>query len=172
MTAAGQAGQLLPGSDGSAATLFRLATLNSAYAAALDSDRLEAWPDFFEPHCLYKITSAENYRQGHEAGIIYADTRAMLADRVSSLRRANIYERQSYRHIIGMPVVVSAAGMEIVAETPFVVIRTMRDGRMDLFAAGVYRDRVRANDDQPWRFAERVVVCDSGRFDTLVAIPL
>ena len=27
----------------------------------------------------------------------------MLADRVLALRRANIYERQTYRHIVGMP---------------------------------------------------------------------
>lgn len=159
-------------SGDNAAMLFRLAMLNSAYAAALDSDRLEAWPDFFEPRCLYKITSAENYRQGYEAGIIYADSRAMLADRVSSLRRANIYERQSYRHIIGMPMISSTGDKQIVAETPFLVVRTMRDGHMDLFAAGMYRDLVCTHLDQSWRFAERIVVCDSNRFDTLVAIPL
>jgi hypothetical protein len=51
-------------------------------------------------------------------------------------------------------------------------VRTMRDGRMDLFAAGVYLDRVRGDADGRLRFAERVVVCDSSRFDTLVAIPL
>ena len=30
-------------------------------------------------------------------------SRAMLTDRVAALREANIYERQSYRHIVGMP---------------------------------------------------------------------
>ena len=48
----------------------------------------------------------------------------------------------------------------------------MRDGRMDLFAAGVYLDRVRNYADGSLRFAQRLVVCDSSRFDTLVAIPL
>jgi 3-phenylpropionate/cinnamic acid dioxygenase small subunit len=38
-------------------------------------------------------------RRGYGAGIIYADSRAMLRDRVTALRTANIYERQSYRHI-------------------------------------------------------------------------
>jgi hypothetical protein len=47
----------------------------------------------------------------------------------------------------------------------------MRDGRMDLFAAGVYLDRVR-DDEGRLRFAERIVVCDSSRIDTLLAIPL
>ena len=65
----------------------------------------------------------------------------MLTDRVAALREANIYERQSYRHIVGMPAL--RTGEDITAETPFLVVRTMRDGRMDLFAAGVYLDRVR-----------------------------
>ena len=151
------------------AILFEVSALNAANAAALDADRLEEWPDFFTEQCLYKITSAENRRRGYEAGIVYADSRAMLADRVLALRQANIYERQAYRHIIGLPVLEHREG--IVAQTPFTVVRTMRDGRMDLFVAGVYADRVVADGDA-LKFAERVVVCDSSRFDTLLAIPL
>ncbi len=146
--------------------LMHLMQLNAEYAAALDEDRLEAWPDFFVFDCLYKITSADNMRDGNEAGIVYADSRAMLADRVLALRRANIYERQSYRHIIGLPRLTGAD----TAETPFVVVRTMRDGRMDLFVAGRYVDRLDVTDGL--RFRERIVICDSARFDTLVAIPL
>ena len=52
------------------------------------------------------------------------------------------------------------------------MIRTMRDGRMDLFAAGVYLDRLREDTDGSLRFVERLVICDSSRFDTLLAIPL
>ena len=54
---------------------------------------------------------------------------AMLADRVMALRQANVYERQMYRHIIGMPTLGAATGDVIEAETPFLVVRTMRDGR-------------------------------------------
>ncbi len=153
-----------------AETLFRLSSLNTAYASCIDADRLEDWPAFFVERCLYKITSADNHKRGYAAGIVYADSRAMLEDRVSALRNANIYERHSYRHIVGMPLLVSSAD-ETAAETPFVVIRTMRDGRMDLFATGVYLDRVR-EDDGRLRFVERLVICDSQRFDTLLAIPL
>lgn len=147
--------------------LMRLMQLNAEYAAVLDEDRLEAWPDFFIADCLYKITSADNVRMGNEAGVVYADSRAMLADRILALRRANIYERQSYRHIIGLPRLTGAA----TAETPFLVVRTMRDGRMDLFVAGRYVDRLEDSEGL-LQFRERIVICDSGRFDTLVAIPL
>lgn len=153
----------------SADLLYRIAALNAEYAAAIDDDRLEEWPAFFEADCLYKITSADNLRDGNEAGIVYADNRAMLDDRVLALRRANIYERQMYRHIVGTPRLLDLAA--ITAETPFIVVRTMRDGRMDLFAAGRYRDRLR-DDNGVLRLQERIVICDSSHFDTLVAIPL
>ena len=148
-----------------------IAELNAAYASAIDNDRLEEWPEFFVEDCLYKITSAENHRRGYSAGIVYADSRAMLRDRVTALRIANIYERQSYRHIIGLPVLGASGPDSIAAETPFLVARIMRDGRTDLFATGVYIDRIR-DEAGGLRFAERIVVCDSSHFDTLLAIPL
>jgi 3-phenylpropionate/cinnamic acid dioxygenase small subunit len=150
-------------------TLFRLAALNTEYATCIDADRLEDWPGLFLDQCLYKITTADNHRRGYAAGLVYADSRAMLTDRVAALREANIYERQSYRHIVGLPAL--HPGEDMTAETPFLVVRTMRDGRMDLFAVGVYLDRVR-EDGGRLRFAERIVVCDSSRIDTLLAIPL
>jgi len=151
--------------------LLRVAELNASYAAAIDADRLEAWPDFFVDDCLYKITSAENYRRGYSAGIVYADSRAMLRDRVTALRTANIYERQSYRHIVGLPVLGATRADRIAAETAFLVLRVMRDGRTDTFATGVYVDRI-CDEGGSLRFAERIVVCDSSHFDTLLAIPL
>jgi 3-phenylpropionate/cinnamic acid dioxygenase small subunit len=148
--------------------LLRVAALNAAYAATIDQDRLEAWPGFFVEDCLYKITSAANHRAGYAAGIVYADSRAMLRDRVTALRTANIFERHSYRHIVGLPV-IGADGDT--AETPFLVARIMRDGRTDLFVTGVYLDRLR-DEAGDLRFVERIVVCDSSFFDTLLAIPL
>ncbi len=152
-------------------SILRVAELNAAYAAAIDHDRLEAWPDFFVDDCLYKITSAGNHRRGYTAGIVYADSRAMLRDRVTALRTANIYERQSYRHIIGLPLILSMGPDGIESETPFMVARIMRDAKTDLFATGIYLDKLR-DDSGQLSFIERVVVCDSGHFDTLLAIPL
>jgi anthranilate 1,2-dioxygenase small subunit/terephthalate 1,2-dioxygenase oxygenase component beta subunit len=152
-------------------TILRLAQLNAAYGAAIDQDRLEVWPDFFTDDCLYKITSADNHKAGMQAGIVYADSQAMLRDRITALRTANIYERQAYRHIIGLPLVVADADGLIEAETPFIVARITRNARTDLFATGVYRDRV-LDSGGTLRFRQRIVVCDSSHFDTLLAIPL
>jgi 3-phenylpropionate/cinnamic acid dioxygenase small subunit len=152
--------------------LTRIAALNAACARALDSDRLEEWPGFFREACLYRVTTADNYAKGYQAGLIYADSRAMLIDRITALRQANIYERQRYRHVLGMPLIDGERNGLTTVETSFIVVRTMRDGQMMVFAAGVYLDRIAQDPDGALRYAERIVVCDSQRIDTLLAIPL
>ena len=95
----------------------------------------------------------------------------MLTDRVTALREANIYERQGYRHLVGLPAILGETDGGVRADTPFLVVRIMRDGAMDLFATGRYLD-VLVEVGDALRFRERVVVCDSSRIDTLLAIPI
>ena len=151
--------------------LDRIMAVQAAYIRCIDSNELEAWPDFFTEQCLYKVTTTENHKQGFEAGIIYADSKGMLIDRIAALREANIYEKQSYRHILGLPTIVSNGGGEAECETPFMVARIMHDGQTDLFATGRYLDTCRMA-GKNLKFARKIVVCDSSRIDTLLAIPL
>lgn len=153
-------------------TFLRVSLFNAAYARCIDADELEAWPDFFEDPCLYTITSDDNYRNGLPAGVIFCDSQAMLRDRVSALREANIYERQRYRHLLGMPASVDVTADGIKAETPLAVYRIMRDGSTQLFVTGRYVDTLREMAGGALKLTERRVVCDSSTFDTLVAIPL
>ena len=51
------------------------------------------------------------------------------------------------------------------------VVRIMRDGTSDLFATGRYLDRYEIQNETAL-LKERIVVCDSSRIDTLLAIPL
>jgi anthranilate 1,2-dioxygenase small subunit len=103
--------------------------------------------------------------------VIYADSPGMLHDRVAALREANVYERHTYRHLVGLPAIVGESDGLVRAETPFLVVRIMRDGRMDLFATGRYLDVV-VDAHGVLLLRERRVVCDGNRFDTLLAIPL
>ncbi len=154
-----------------AITLDRIVALQAAYIRCIDTGALEDWPGFFTEDCLYKVTTAENHASGFEAGIIYADTRNMLTDRVLALRQANIYEKQSYRHILGLPTVLENGGGTARTETPFLVVRVMHDGETAVFATGVYLDTLR-DEGSALKFASRIAVCDSSRIDTLMAIPL
>lgn len=152
--------------------MLQVCAFNAAYARTIDNDALEQWPAYFTERCHYRITHVENEREGLPAGVVWADSRAMLEDRVSALREANIYERQRYRHLLGMPVIGEASGdASLTAETPFIVARIMATGQTELFATGVYRDRFERQGDR-LLLAERVAVCDSTVTDTLLALPL
>ena len=151
--------------------LLRLCAFNAAYARTIDNDALEDWPAFFTEDCHYRITHIENHREGLPAGIVWADSRAMLEDRVAALREANIYERQRYRHVLGIPHVLASDAGGIRAETPFVVVRIMAGGESLLFASGAYHDRF-VDKGGDLLLAERVAVCDSTSTDTLLALPL
>ncbi|AJW94520.1 aromatic-ring-hydroxylating dioxygenase subunit beta [Burkholderia gladioli] len=148
-----------------------IARAQAEYVRCIDDGDLAQWPDFFTAECTYKVTTADNHRRGMPGAMIYAASRGMLADRVASLRDANIYERHAYRHLLGQPYVVSADGGEARSETSFVVARVMRDGSTDLFATGRYCD-IYAVTDSGVKLRERIVVCDSSRIDTLLALPL
>ncbi len=151
--------------------LLSLCAFNAAYARAIDSDALEEWPAFFTEDCHYRITNVDNERDGLPAGIVFADSRAMLEDRIAALREANIYERHRYRHLLSVPMLESADDAVTVARTTFMVARIMHTGETMLYATGEYRDRfVQAGGKL--LLAERVAVCDSTVTDTLLALPL
>jgi anthranilate 1,2-dioxygenase small subunit len=148
---------------------FAVERLHARYAHALDADQLEEWPGFFTQNGRYRITTAENEERGLPLPVLYAEGRAMLRDRIASLRHANIYEPQRYRHLVSATVVEEIDAEHVKSVANFVVIRIMQSGDTLLFASGRYVDRILLAD---MLYEERVVVCDSRRFDTLLAIPL
>jgi anthranilate 1,2-dioxygenase small subunit len=148
-----------------------IARSQAQYVRCIDDGPLESWPDFFADECVYRITTADNHRNGLPAGLIWADSKGMLTDRVSALREANIYERHAYRHIIGQPAIMAERGDEVDSETSFLVVRITGDGPSDVFATGRYVDTY-AIVDEKVLLRSRVVVCDSSEIDTLLALPL
>ena len=150
---------------------LELGELYAAYAHCLDADKLEAWPDFFTEDCFYRVTSAENYEASLPLGLIYATSRNMVKDRVSALREANIYEPQRYRHLVSSIRITGEVAEALNLEANFLVIRTMQEGDMTIFAAGRYVDRV-VQTAEGWKFARKDVVLDSRQIDTLLAIPI
>ena len=117
---------------------LELDALYADYAHCLDNDALEEWPKFFTDDCGYRIISAENFEAGLPLGIVYATSKAMLVDRVMALRKANIYEPQRYRHMVGAirigPWDDDEAAGALAVTANVIVVRTMQDGAMMLFA--------------------------------------
>jgi anthranilate 1,2-dioxygenase small subunit len=141
------------------------------YCSIIDNGELEAWPALFTEDGNYRITTRTDYEAGRDFGIWYCSNRNMLEDRVLAIRGVNVYEPHVYRHIVGPTEVVAASGNEAVCETSYVVIRTDVDGDMTVFSAGKFVDRV-AFEPERALIKSRIVVADSARFDTLVALPI
>jgi anthranilate 1,2-dioxygenase small subunit len=149
----------------------RVERLQTEYVRCIDEGRYEEWPDFFTEKCIYRVISRDNYKRGMLVGYLFCDSRGMLRDRISSLRRANIYEPHTYRHVVSSTSADSDGEGGYVAQTNYIVARIMHDGRQDLFSTGCYMDRI-VEDEGRLRFKERVVVCDSSRIDSLLVVPL
>ena len=148
-----------------------ITALMAEYAHCIDDDRLEDWPGLFTDPCLYRIATRENEKRGLPASIILCDTRAMLMDRVVSVRHANVFEPHFYRHMISCLRVLDVAGSDYRLQSNYLVTRTMLDGTMAVFSTGEYQDLI-VLDGEGAQFKERVVVCDHGKINNLIALPL
>ena len=153
------------------ALLARIQRLHTAYVHAIDDDRLEEWPGLFTDDGLYRVLTRENLELDLPLGLVHCVGTAMMRDRISALRTANIFEPHTYRHLIAAAEITEAAASGHRVRSNFAVIRTMHSGAMSVFACGTYLDRIVETADG-LKFAERLAVCDSRSIDTLLVIPL
>jgi anthranilate 1,2-dioxygenase small subunit len=149
----------------------RIEDLIHDYAHAIDDDRLEEWPGFFTADCRYLIISRENHAEGRPVGVMTCEGRGMLEDRITALRKANIYEPHRYRHLISAIRLRGMSDGAETVETSYAVLRIMEEGETSLFSSGKYLDRIVFEGGEP-KFKERLVVFDSRRVHTLLVIPL
>ncbi|MEX0729943.1 MAG: aromatic-ring-hydroxylating dioxygenase subunit beta [Aquisalimonadaceae bacterium] len=158
-------------SDGDLVLRLRVEDLIAEYSHVIDDDRLEEWPDLFTPDGIYRITTRENHDAGLPLSLIYCDGRGMMADRISALRTANIYEPQVYCHGTSAVRVLGQENGVIRVRSNFTILRTTVESDSIVFACGRMFDRI-VDDGGRLRFAERVAVLDSRRIETLLVIPL
>ena len=145
--------------------------MHARYAHALDADRLEEWPEFFTENGRYRIATAENEERGLPLPVLYAEGRAMLRDRVAvaaprqHLRAAAL---PAPRFFVSGANASTTGVVELDRELPR---HPHHAGRRHhgLRERPLPRPHRRSPD---MKYEERVVVCDSRRFDTLLAIPL
>ena len=149
----------------------RISRAQGSYVRSIDDGPIEDWPEHFTDDAFYKVTTADNHRRGLPAGVIWANNKAMLKDRISALKEANIYEPHAYRHLLGQPAILEERENGATSETSFLVVRITGDGPTDVFASGRYLDEYTFADGETL-LKKRVVVCDSNRTDTLLVLPL
>ena len=160
-----------PGLDAAPELRLRLADLYAAYDAALDEGELERWPDFFAERCLYQILPRENYDAGLFAAVMYAESRAMLADRVVALKNAMFFAPRIIRRLTGTVTLrsIDPDGMRLASS--FALFQTMLNEPSELLLCGRLYDRV-VEEGGALRFAERVCVTDATSIPTSLIYPI
>ena len=149
----------------------RLADLYAAYDDALGEGDYECWPEFFTEACVYKITSRENYDSGLPLGMLQAESRGMLIDRVAALRKTTLYAPRLVRRLVGSIVLraIDPGGMRLSAS--FALFQTMLNEPTEVFLSGRLHDRV-VDDGGMLRFAERICVTDATLVPTSLVFPI
>lgn len=142
------------------------------WARRIDEDRLEELDQLLVDAGEYKVASRYNADRGLPLAVIHTRSRAMLRDRIASLRVANVYEPHCYRHIVSGVQIVDAKGDVFEVRSNYMVVRTMEhDGSQSIFSTGQCRDEVVFEGATPL-FRRRYVLYDSKAIDTLLAYPL
>jgi len=150
----------------------RVLDLQLRYAHAIDEDKLEEWPGFFVEKCRYRVIPRENLARNLPACLIDCKGRAMLTDRIASLRGANIYNIHFDRHLMSPPLLdFSGADGLVRVRTQFLVMQSDQAGVSKAFATGVYLDVVDLSGPDAC-FVERTVVLDSYGVQELLATPI
>jgi len=142
------------------------------WARAIDENRVEAICELMAPDGRYTVQSRFNADRKLPHALMDAHSAAQLRDRIKSMRLANIYEPQHYRHIVSGVQITGGEGTRLEVRSSFLVVRTLDlDGDMKVFAAGQCEDVVDVGGAGPL-FRSRHFKLDSRVVETLMVIPL
>lgn len=148
-----------------------LQRLQERYINVIDTDRLEEWPELFTDDCVYEIVPKENADLGLPMGLMHCFGRAMLRDRIVSLRQANLFEPHTYRHLTSGLEFKQVDAETIDMQANYVVVQTLTDGESRVYQAGRYFDRV-VKTEQGRRYQTKRAVYDTSRVQTLLVTPI
>lgn len=146
---------------------------NTAYALALDEQRLMDWAEMFTEDAFYVVVSRENEDRGLPVGLIYCENRGMIRDRAFALQETAMFAPRYLRHFIAnLAVEPEARDGTIRARANYVVMQVLFD-RPDatLHQVGVYRDVFRRLDGE-LKLAERRCVYDSLLVPNALCLPV
>jgi anthranilate 1,2-dioxygenase small subunit len=150
---------------------YDLHRLQERYVSIIDTDRLEEWPDLFTEDCVYEIVPKENAELGLPVGIMHCFGRSMLRDRVVSLRKANVFESHTYRHLTSGLEFTSIDADTIEMQSNYVVVQTLTNGESQVYQAGRYFDRV-VHTAEGWLYQSKRAIYDTSRVQTLLVTPI
>jgi len=153
------------------AEYHELVQLYAEYAYAVDSGDWNLWPEFFVDECSYRLVPRENHERGFPLATLSFESKGMLRDRVYGIRETLFHDPYYQRHVVGAPLVRSAADRRITSEANYAVFRTKLNGLSTVFNVGRYLDAI-VRTPQGLKFESRVVVYDSEMIPNSIIYPI
>ncbi len=150
----------------------RVEQLIYAWARAIDENRVEHIAELLLDDGRYTVKSRFNHDRGLPLAVIDTQSAAQLRDRILSMRKANVYQPQHYRHMLSGVHIASGDDNTFEVTHNFLIVRTMDlSGDMKIFATGQCHDLIVLTPEGA-KFKERLFLFDSRVVETLMVIPL
>ena len=150
---------------------LELEELYAAYAACLDEERFEEWPEFFVERCLYRIVPRQNFERGLPLATWLCESKGYLRDRVVAIRKTAVYAPRYVRRMVSGLRVLGWKDGVLEARANYLALETLQDELTRVFNTGQYRDRLVVEDGK-LKFSERTCVFDSELVPNSLIYPL
>jgi salicylate 5-hydroxylase small subunit len=134
---------------------------NAAYAAALDDQRFEDWPEFFLDDGHYTVQARENHARGLPLALMALESKGMLRDRVYGITQTIYHAPYYMRHVVSPARVTGEEGGRILAEANYAVFRAKPGDVGEVYNVGRYLDEFVRTDSGALLLARRLCVYDS-----------
>jgi len=152
-------------------TYMALNRLYADYVAAIDAEDWDAWVEFFEEECEYKVQPRENFERGFPLSTMWFISKGMLKDRAYGIAETLFHDPYYQRHVVGAPRIVSVKDGVIEAEANYAVFRTKLNGESTVFNVGRYLDRI-VSGPNGLKFKSRFCIYDSEMIPNSIIYPI
>lgn len=141
------------------------------YYEILDEEKFEEWPQLFEDVSLYRIVSRENYASGLPISAIRCESRGMLSDRVTAIRKTLVYSPRIYRRFATNFRVKEVADASVMMTHNLLLTEALINSKTEVLLSGKCFDTlVRTGDGL--KIKERTVVFDTDVIPNILVYPL
>jgi len=141
------------------------------YASLLDAKEFDSWLGLFETDATYEVRSRENLEGGLTLATIRADSKSMLADRVTALVETQFFAPRTMRHLVSGVRVMSENGHAVDARASFLVAESLGGELTRVHTSGEYRTMLARGDDG-LRVRHMSAIYDGSVIDTSLIYPL
>jgi 3-phenylpropionate/cinnamic acid dioxygenase small subunit len=150
---------------------LELEELYADYAACLDEDRFEEWPEFFTEDCVYKIIPRENVERGLPLATWLCESKGYLLDRVVAIRKTMMYAPRYMRRLVtGIRILGWKDGV-LEVRANYLALETLLDDTTRVFNAGQYQDKLIVVGER-LKFCEKVCMFDTTLVPNSLIYPL